>query len=819
MESNKEQLKIQAEEIKAQMDRIEKTISELKADSISSSQENKSTDNQEDTRPIFTMPDYIDSETPHFEKVHRDTDNEQKPESTEDVRKTIEELTAEFNKARKNYLQKTKEQSKIAKIFKGIGQVASIGYYKPDFVKAKQEYNSKKEDLQDRKYFDKMHELADDPSKSQEDRNQELKNFEADLISDEAARTSKLIDARAEVLSERRKALLNKALKSTLPVFQNIGKGFVTSYKVGSKAWAKSGNWGKVIIDKRGEKPADADDLNRQAEGKLTQVKAMEEMAKNEKNKSIKEDILKDIKQFKKDASELRDRAKGEIIYQYRLGQLARSTALFAVGGGFVAGGTGAAMLGLKIARSVGIGYYGAKFLAYNEQAFKTELHSIETNKEKLENDFAGRTNDANYTKEIKKLEKKELMTKIGRNAMKVVIMGLMVGANYASGYAEKGLSNYIHSGDSTETVNKTEQTSTTEETKKSTEPDAKESTRTADEAQKTAEATDEVIKNVETAVSSEGSIATIDELKDKIRAQFPDPSKAPAHIRHIIETDKYTLSEEWGLFNPDEDGGEVDIEKSEEESAMMLKGSKITMDKNWNLTLHNVGKGDTVLSGEGAKVYTGEMFNSNGVENGGATKLGEGEVDINQIPEGEEGYTKLTEGEVDINQNPEGLDPNNLDKAPYADGFPVDENELNKTVWEKNDIKIRSGAYEDANGNIVRLEGKDVTLGADHKIYVDGVVSEELTDKLNLEKSKLLDKTFTTMFGWSNDGAKSSEWLRLQKYDMGTLKNPPTEGFLNDRENNFVKKLLKQAAKTGIDYHGKTASQLVEEIAIKKLG
>lgn len=317
-----------------------------------------------------------------------------------------------------------------------------------------------------------------------------------------------------------------------------------------------------------------------------------------------------------------------------------------------------------------------------------------------------------------------------------------------------------------------------------------------------------------ETKVSSGGSIATLQNLKDQLATQYQGvpQDKIPANISHILNTNSTELAKEWGLFDPDN--------KSGEESAMMLKGSNISVDNKGNVTLHNIGKGDTVLSGEGAKVYSGEMFDSDHqTTEAGATKLGEGEVDINQIPEGEEGYTKLTEGEVDINQNPEGLDPNNLDKAPYADGLPVDENELNKTVWEKNDIKIRSGAYEDASGNIVRLEGKDVTLGADHKIYVDGIVSEELTDKLNLEKSKLLDKTFTTMFGWSNDGAKSPEWLRLQKYDMGTLKNPPTEGFLNDRENNFVKKLLKQAAKTGIDYHGKTASQLVEEIAIKKLG
>jgi hypothetical protein len=338
-------------------------------------------------------------------------------------------------------------------------------------------------------------------------------------------------------------------------------------------------------------------------------------------------------------------------------------------------------------------------------------------------------------------------------------------------------------------------------------------STGKAEQVIKTPEASDEIIKNVETVVSSEGSLATIDDLKDKLSAQFGDDlSKAPAHIRHIIETDKYTLSKEWGLFNPDD--------KSGEESAMMLKGSNITMDKNWNITLHDVGKGDTVLSGEGAKIYSGEMFDSDHqATEGGATKLADGEVDINQVPEGEDGYTKLADGEVDINQNPEGLGSNNLDKAPYADGLPVDQNELNKTVWQKENLNIKGNAYEDANGNIVRLDGKEVTLGSDHKIYVNGVASEYLTKELNFEKNKILDNASVRFFGWSGDGANSKEWLRLQKYDMSTLKNPPTEGFLSDKENNFIKRLLKEAARSGVDYHGKTASQLVEEMAIKKLG
>jgi hypothetical protein len=829
MSKNLEELKKEAEKIKMESDNDRSAIENigrklgLSQDEIEGMMNGKnpidsskfSEESKDDTRPVFNMPDDIDTEAGHFEKVNHDTDDEHEPTGDKESRKSLTELKKELEKLRLDYFKKAKDENKIKLLSKALLHKITKGKFKPDYINAKSTHDQKKQEYNGARYAEKAKALEEDLFKTKEEKERELADFKAGLSTETSVEIAQMDNFRAQALSEAKQELREKALKATIPLVATwkVVKG---TYQTVGAIDKKLFHRGRILIDKRGEKPANADDLNRQAKVNDDQIEKLEIALKNEKIPEEKDRLKKEIKSLKDMSKELKDQAKGEIIYQYRLGQLVRSAALFAAGGGLVGGGAGVAMLGLKVVRSISIGILGASALAYNERALQSKLHEIKTSKEKLESEFAGRTREEDYVLGMEQLKKRELMTKIGRNAMKVVIAGFMIGANYASAYGENHLHDYVKevysTGDTVETTNtestKTDPNENSGGTK--TEENSEPTTEKVEEVIKTPEASDEMIKNVETIVSGEGSLATIDELKEKLSAQFQDPSQAPAHIRHIIETDKYTLGKEWGLFNPDDPSGK--------ESAMMLKGSKITMDKNWNITLHNIGKGDTVLSGEGAKVYSGEMFNSNSQENGGVTKLGEGEVNIDEVSEEQEGYTKLG-GEENIYQNKDGIDPNNPDKAPYADGLPVDKNELNKTVWEKGDIKIRSGAYEDANGNIVRLDGKEVTLGADHKIYVDGVVSEYLTDELNLEKDKLLDKTFGRMFGWSNDGAKSPEWRRLQNYNMDTLKNPPTEGFLSEREDNFIKKLLKVAQRNGVDYHGKTASQLVEAIAINELG
>lgn len=98
-------------------------------------------------------------------------------------------------------------------------------------------------------------------------------------------------------------------------------------------------------------------------------------------------------------------------------------------------------------------------------------------------------------------------------------------------------------------------------------------------------------------------SIATLEELKSKLKLQYPDASKAPDNVRHILNTNSVSLSQEWGLFN----SGDAN------ESAMMLKGSTISVDGKGNITLHNLGKGETVLSGENAEKYHDKMFDYDG--------------------------------------------------------------------------------------------------------------------------------------------------------------------------------------------------------------
>jgi hypothetical protein len=52
----------------------------------------------------------------------------------------------------------------------------------------------------------------------------------------------------------------------------------------------------------------------------------------------------------------------------------------------------------------------------------------------------------------------------------------------------------------------------------------------------------------------------------------------------------------------------------------------------------------------------------------------------------------------------------------------------------------------------------------------------------------------------------------------MDKLANPGYD-FANTREERLIKHLVKLASREGIDYGGKTATQLVDALAIKNLG
>lgn len=287
--------------------------------------------------------------------------------------------------------------------------------------------------------------------------------------------------------------------------------------------------------------------------------------------------------------------------------------------------------------------------------------------------------------------------------------------------------------------------------------------------------------------VSSEGAIRTVEDLKEKLATQFPNKSIAPANIQHILNTNATELSKEWGLFNPDDASGK--------ESATMLKGSTVTLDSKGNITLHNLGKGDTILSGEGAKVYGDEMFDSDhNANNGGSTRLteGGGKVNINEIP-GEH----LTEGSVNINEIP--------GENSVGDNLSL-EKEINNIPQSVRDAIVPGSATGASTDVVENIQNQGINLNG-HSV-----------EEFNAERIAVLDKSYSRWFSTSGAVAKSAEWDHLQNQSMDKLANPGYD-FANTREERLIKHLVKLASREGIDYGGKTATQLVDALAIKNLG
>lgn len=112
--------------------------------------------------------------------------------------------------------------------------------------------------------------------------------------------------------------------------------------------------------------------------------------------------------------------------------------------------------------------------------------------------------------------------------------------------------------------------------------------------------------KEMSVDFSSRGAIATIDNLKDQIRNEYPDISKAPENVREFMETDSTKMAIKLGFYNPE----------SPDESAMIIKGSTLSFNQEGDLVMHDIKTGEdhTFLEGthdETVDKYEGKMFDS----------------------------------------------------------------------------------------------------------------------------------------------------------------------------------------------------------------
>ncbi len=94
--------------------------------------------------------------------------------------------------------------------------------------------------------------------------------------------------------------------------------------------------------------------------------------------------------------------------------------------------------------------------------------------------------------------------------------------------------------------------------------------------------------------------------------------------------------------------------------------------------------------------------------------------------------------------------------------------------------------------------------------------INLESTEQFLNEKQNILNKTFYNIASWSND-YNHARWDHVKLINMDELARPEHE-FASRGEAKSVARLITKARDAGIDYHGKTADQLVNEIVKKGL-
>ncbi len=89
--------------------------------------------------------------------------------------------------------------------------------------------------------------------------------------------------------------------------------------------------------------------------------------------------------------------------------------------------------------------------------------------------------------------------------------------------------------------------------------------------------------------VSSRGAVATLNELKEKIKLQYKDLDKAPEEIQEFVKGKSIEQAKELGFYKPDEVA----------ESANILKGSTLSINEKGELVLHDARDGKFIVIDE----------------------------------------------------------------------------------------------------------------------------------------------------------------------------------------------------------------------------
>ncbi len=257
-------------------------------------------------------------------------------------------------------------------------------------------------------------------------------------------------------------------------------------------------------------------------------------------------------------------------------------------------------------------------------------------------------------------------------------------------------------------------------------------------------EVVDENVVEVE-VLKGHGAIQTLRELKVKLEAEYPDEATRPASIQHILETDETKLAMEYGMYKPNEVA----------ESALTKVGDKFVIDKDGNVTYHQVdGNHDTLLEkgtdATASNLYEGRMLDSD--HSGQIEHLKDSVVPIQKVPEGVEGVVpdqKVPEGidnTVPIQKAPEGVEAPIKDEDSIV-GHGPNANSIDDSRVTASNVVVDDNIYPTRPGGFSNVGTNTGNISPSQNVYEGGTIrnipakqiinTEDLVDKSNLESGE----------------------------------------------------------------------------------
>lgn len=448
-----------------------------------------------------------------------------------------------------------------------------------------------------------------------------------------------------------------------------------------------------------------------------------------------------------------------------------------APGLGFAAGGitAGVAYTGVRAARGVG-GYFGAKYAGKGFDSVM-ENKNIKTHETHTQN-YGEILNEGNFDA-LEKLDmenrEREVKSKQQQKIAKaMVMMGAGAGTGILTGLAESATLNAVIPGVGHVEVPSAPTTQSTgffQSIKNRFVDQEGPSTPKApgllkDMNYKTGMLKADAVKIVEienvpevppvkVELSSRGFIQTFDDLKGKLKAQYPDSAKMPKGVKEFIDKPSTKLAEDYGFY---------DAKKGL--SGMGMKGEQLTIDSKGNLSLeHLKGKSPEIIDTTdhkfnniggrmfAPKVPVPEAHNVADLPNTGATKV---------LPW--EGPDQPAETSFGTPESPSGVD------VPYNGPTKV-------FPWEGSNQPPEIPISSHGNLNLPSYL-KAFDLGASHVSYqsIPGTNATDMIYELGKVKVSIAHYTPTP------DG-KSGTLSLLPKYQDGNINAPIREAFVKAQE------------------------------------